>query len=77
MKSPVNAPGLTRQCPFTGCDVKLTSRTFACRKHWHSLKEAEKTRITWAWEQYLHNVLSAQELKEIQQQVLGDRGKAA
>lgn len=65
-----------RQCPFNDCPAEIGDDLFACRKHWYSLSDAERRRIWWAYREYLKDAMTMEELRAIQQQVLGTRGKA-
>lgn len=65
-----------RTCPFTGCGVKIRDELFACLKHWRSLGPEAKTRINEAYANYLEGTVTIEELRRIQQDVLGPRGTA-
>jgi hypothetical protein len=65
-----------RQCPWHDCAVEIPDDMFACRPHWFSLTEAERNRIWWAWREYVKEALTLEELRAVQQEVLGERGKA-
>ena len=65
-----------RTCPFRGCDESLPDSVFACRRHWFQLDRAERNKIWTAYRRYLADVITMEELREAQQQVLGHRGTA-
>lgn len=65
-----------RTCPFDDCGKPIPDSLFACRAHWFSLTKAEQATIYAAYDSYLANQIDLGELRSIQQEVLGHRGKA-
>jgi hypothetical protein len=65
-----------RTCPFHNCDINIPDDKFACREHWHSLSTDEKRQVIAAYGRYLRNEIGVEELRQIQQKVLGNRGIA-
>jgi len=65
-----------RKCPFHNCGAEIPANLFACRRHWYSLSESERQRIWAAYRDWQDGRLGGEELREVQQQVLGDRGMA-
>ena len=65
-----------RKCPFHGCERQIPDSVFACRPHWFSLNKADKTRIHDVYNAYTSDQLTVDELRQAQQEVLGDRGTA-
>lgn len=65
-----------RQCPFHGCNIRIPGSVFACRRHWFSLNRAERLKVYDSYGRWQAGELSLEELRAIQQQVLGTRGTA-
>lgn len=65
-----------RQCPFSGCGLKIGDEIFACRRHWFSLTRQQRGQIKIAYAQYVEGEIGVEKLREIQQKILGDRGTA-
>ncbi len=65
-----------RRCPFNGCDKDIPSEMFACRPHWYSLARGDQNIIWNAYKRYTAGKIGPRELRRIQQEVLGERGKA-
>lgn len=65
-----------RTCPFHNCGREIPADLFACGKHWYSLSAPDKERIHWAFREWKKGGVTTEELRAIQQTVLGDRGKA-
>jgi len=63
-----------RVCPFRGCDQQVPLDKFACLRHWHSLTSHEQQRLRWGFQQYRAKNMSLEELRTLQQGILGDRG---
>lgn len=67
---------MQRKCPFTGCVARIDPALFACRKHWHSLADADRARLVWAYGEWRKGDLTSEDLRTLQQEVLGKRGTA-
>jgi hypothetical protein len=67
---------MSRPCPFHGCTQVLPDYLFACKAHWFSLLPAERDCIWEAYTRWKDGSLGVDELRRIQQEVLGDRGTA-
>lgn len=65
-----------RLCPFNDCVKRLPDHIFACRKHWFALLPCDRWRINDAYAAYQRNEIDIVRLREIQQEVLGNRGQA-
>jgi hypothetical protein len=65
-----------RTCPFHGCDDKLPDNLFACKSHWFRLSRTDQQTIHAAYADYLDDQLTVEELRDLQQQILGERGDA-
>jgi hypothetical protein len=66
-----------RTCPFHGCDARIPDVLFACRFHWSTLSRVDQRRISAVYANYLAGDLDVEQLRRIQDEVLGDRGLAA
>lgn len=66
----------SRLCPFHGCPEIIPPDLFACRPHWYSLKESARVRIGWAYREWKAGALTIEELRKVQQDILGDKGNA-
>lgn len=65
-----------RKCPFTACGRSIPDDIFVCKPHWFRLSPAERATINEAWSNYQINAIGIDELRRIQQSVLGNRGTA-
>lgn len=65
-----------RTCPFAGCEVTLPDHLFSCKTHWWHLSRPERAQIHAAYDDYLNDRIDMEQLRKIQQEVLGDRGTA-
>lgn len=65
-----------RNCPFNGCHRTIADSLFACKGHWFQLDDLARSRIHEAYSAYLSGALSVDDLRQIQQDVLGSRGQA-
>lgn len=65
-----------RHCPFHRCQASLPDHRFACRTHWFQLQLNERWRLNDAYAAYQRNEIGIERLREIQQEVLGNRGAA-
>ncbi len=65
-----------RKCPFNGCEEELPDTRFSCRLHWYALNLTDRHTIQEAYANYLSHDISLVELRQRQQEVLGDRGTA-
>jgi len=65
---------MSRKCPWHGCDVRVPSSFFCCKKHWDLLTMKEKDALIDAHAAHRDNHIEAGELKRRQQHVLGTRG---
>lgn len=63
-----------RTCPFNDCDKPIPEHLFACGQHWRALAKGAQNRITSAYTGYLAGTVTVEELRRIQQDVLGPRG---
>jgi len=55
-----------RQCPFTGCDQRISPAFFACRKHWFKMPREIQDRVVAAYRQYKDSKLGVNDLRAIQ-----------
>jgi hypothetical protein len=67
---------MNRPCPFHGCVQTLPDYLFACKAHWFTLSPEERDCIWNAYRCWHEGNLGSNELRRIQQDVLGDRGTA-
>lgn len=65
-----------RKCPFHDCHSVLPESMFCCRRHWRFLTRDHQGQIRIAYDNYLKDRLSIEELRIVQQRVLGNRGDA-
>lgn len=65
-----------RICPFHTCSQTIPDHLFACGRHWRSLAKGAQSRINTAYRKYLEGTMNIEELRAIQQDVLGARGTA-
>lgn len=59
-----------RTCPFHGCKVVVHDSVFACKRHWFSLNATQRQTIYSAYDDYMTDKISMEELRRIQQSVL-------
>lgn len=67
---------MTRKCPFNGCDQRTSPNMFCCRGHWFSLSKTDRDTIWSAYRRYTADAMGIEELRRIQQAVLGTKGVA-
>lgn len=65
-----------RQCPFYGCQRSILPTCFACRAHFRSLTDWEQERLFAARESFTQGRIGLQELRNVEQSILGERGHA-
>ena len=65
-------PAVGRVCPFAGCGKPIPRSMFSCRPHWYSLHFAKRAVINRAYSDYLADRIGLEELRVIQQGVLGE-----
>jgi hypothetical protein len=65
-----------RTCPFRDCTARIDNATFACLQHWRRLTPREQARLKCAYDDYRDSNIGIEKLREVQQTVLGTRGKA-
>jgi len=65
-----------RTCPFHLCGEQLPDHLFACKKHWRSISRPDQVCIFAAYGDYLDDKIGMEDLRRIQQEVLGTRGTA-
>lgn len=65
-----------KTCPFQDCAATIGEQYFACAKHWQTLAPEAQRRIHKAYFGYLEGTLTIEELRRLQQDVLGPRGTA-
>lgn len=65
-----------RKCPFRDCDRTIADSMFACRGHWFKLSVGHRNAIWDAYNSYIADEITIEELRVRQQLILGDRGVA-
>jgi hypothetical protein len=65
-----------RQCPFDECKATIDDSKFACARHWFQLSQNDRQTIHAAYADYQAGNIDVDKLREVQQEVLGERGTA-
>lgn len=61
---------LPRKCPFAGCDKDLLPSMPCCARHWLCLSQAEQSRTREAYRDYLREVITYEEMRRVQREVI-------
>ena len=64
-----------RTCPFDDCGAHIPDSMFACRRHWYTLGRTARDEIWAAYNSYMADRLTTDELRAIQSRVLAEAGQ--
>lgn len=61
-----------KPCPVHLCPVAISERMFVCGRHWRAFSGDSKDRVTWAYKDYLCDLISLSELLRVTAEVVAD-----